>query len=143
MFSDSSIKIIRRLCFDSSAGLHHCMIPLGSIYWDDELPEERFSAFSHPDRDLVLRVFSIRISLWNKEKIGESDLLFFEKVRMMFPHWPLFQRLQLNRESQIAHEKVQQSAFELLSELSEKTSDSLGSSDCTGSFNATVDLEDK
>lgn len=143
MFSEHAAEIIETLRFDPSARMIRCTLPLGSIYWEDELPPDDFAAFLEPDRKLVMKVFSIRISYWSDDALGEADQQFFNDVRNKFPNWPLFQRLELNFDSRKAHEETQNSLLDFFALLSEH-SDKLSIETTEGGimrFSATIDLE--
>lgn len=87
-----------------------CLLPLASIYWTDELPDpdKMFFSFSDEvDRDYVVKLFAIRINYWNTGVMSENDQRFWENAKIQFPHWPLFQRLDLNETERQAHEATQ------------------------------------
>ena len=139
--SKRGVEIIESLRFEPQAEMRLCLIPLGSVYWSDELPVKMFLEFREAaDRDFAMRLFAIRINFWNNGAMKEEDQAFWNEAKARFPSWPIFQRLELTNESKSAHLKVQAEAeqfFVALSELGEMSNEGDYSSFC-----ATFRLED-
>jgi len=118
MFSEDVVKKIKALAFDPQAERLVSFLPLGSIFWVDELPKLRFHSFNEgTDRDLVLRLFSIRINYWNTGSMTPSDQALFANAQQKFPEWPFFRRLHLTAEERLAHEEAQRCSEKLWAEL--------------------------
>jgi len=118
MFSDDAARKIRSLTFDPQAEWLVSFLPLGSIFWRDELPKLQFLAFAEgADRDLMLRLFSIRIQYWNTNTMTADDQLIWREAQQQFPNWAFFRRLNLTAEERQAHEEAQRSSEEMWIEL--------------------------
>jgi len=112
MLSQDAINKIRALTLNPKAEMISCIIPLGSVYWTDELPGPyKFLAFTEgADRDYVIQLFAIRINYWNTGEMSSEDQQLWNSALIEFPEWPLFQRLHLNEAEKSAHENVQNDA---------------------------------
>jgi hypothetical protein len=138
------VEIIEKLRFEPQAEMRWCLVPLGSIYWSDELPRKMFLEFREAaDRDFAMRLFAIRINFWNNGAMKEEDEAFWNEAKTRFPSWPIFQRLELTNESKRAHLKVQAEAEQFFVDLSEEADEFK----CTNegdysSFSAAFRLED-
>jgi hypothetical protein len=94
------------------------ILPLASIYWDDELPQhQRFQAFSERDRKHVLRAFAIRMKLWSQQTLSKDDQQFWDRMRLAAPNWALFHRLVLSEDDQRAREAAEHQCARDLEEL--------------------------
>lgn len=118
MFSDDAARKIHALTFDPQAERLISFLPLGSIFWRDELPQLQFLAFAEgADRDLMLRLFSIRIQYWNTNTMTSENQLIWREAQQRFPDWAFFRRLNLTVEDKQAHEEAQRSSEEIWIEL--------------------------
>lgn len=146
MFSENAANIIQALPFDSQAEMISCLLPLGSIFWSDELPPLRFLAFTEgADRDAVMRLFAIRISYWNKGEMSAEEELFWDAAQKQFPEWSVFRRLNLSEAHRHQHERVQKQAEEFFDEMV-ASADEIELSKKEGgftSFSATFNLDDE
>jgi hypothetical protein len=119
--SNSAVATIESLRFDPEAEMRFCLIPLGSIYWSDELPSKMFLEFSEgADRNFAMRLFAIRINFWNSGELNSKERFFWNEAQARFSRWPIFQRMELTDESRRAHEEVQKEAEEFFVHLSEE-----------------------
>src|SRR5437660_7298024 len=51
------------------------ILPLGSIYWDDEIPDiTQFVTLPEDDRSRILHLFSIRFKIWDRSEEHTSEL---------------------------------------------------------------------
>ena len=142
--SKGGIAVIEKLRFDPQAEMRWCLIPLGSIYWSDELPGKMFLEFSDPkDRSFAMRLFAIRINFWNRDEMSSEEISLWNEAKARFPNWPIFQRLELTGERRQEHEKVQNEAEEFFVQLCDEA-DKLELSDEGDytSFSATFKLTD-
>ncbi len=61
MLSEGALEYLQTLSYDSDAEGRSCIIPLGGIYWADEIPDfHALLKVPKSDRDLIYRLFSIR-----------------------------------------------------------------------------------
>jgi hypothetical protein len=93
-------------------------LPVGSIYWEDEMPSRQDKAgLSVAERKAVNRLFSLRREIWHGAELSPEDAAFWEAARAEAPAWALFQRLSLSDDD---HEFLKQAeeegekAFEML-----------------------------
>jgi hypothetical protein len=111
--TERTAQIIRSLKFDSNAKIIYCQLPLGSITWSDEIPEDDLSSFwIGPDRDHILKLYGIRMNYWDTGTMSEEDKAYWEEAKKQFPEWPIFQRMELNEEERQAHEAVEKEVEE-------------------------------
>ena len=109
MLSEDAYNKITSLALDPEAKMVCCVLPLGSIFWTDELPDHRliFTSFAPGnDQEFVAKVFALRMRLWTDGRISEGDLEFWENARILFPNWPLFKRLELGKPEREALESI-------------------------------------
>lgn len=139
--SPKTEKMIQELNFDPNAKIIFCAIPLGSIFWTDEIPYENFLARGE-DKEQILKIFAIRISYWNNEKISFEDSILWEEAKSKFPRWPIFCRLELTPCERKIHEDTQNETehiFDFL--ISNADMVNLTENNGVTSFTAVFDLE--
>ena len=108
MLNAETLACLSTLTYRSDAKRQVCILPLGTIYWDDELPEiGKFAAFREPDRNEVLRAFAIRLRLWDHQSLADDDREFWDRLRSAAPQWAIFRRLELSEEDQRAREEAE------------------------------------
>jgi hypothetical protein len=91
MLSEETLTHFSTLTYRPDAKRQVCILPLGSVYWDDELPQMgKFAAFPEPDRNEILRVFALRLKLWDRQVLSDEDRQFWESVRSAAPNWAIF-----------------------------------------------------
>ena len=142
--SESAVEKIKALSHKADAEIIHCLLPLGSIFWSDELPDSklRFHEFKGDDHEFVMRLFAIRIGYWNDGVIPEEDRAFWEQAKTRFPDWPIFQRLEFTATAKAAHEEVEREFDNFLSVFSNEADEFTitQKNDHFSSFSATFDL---
>jgi hypothetical protein len=113
MLSDAAIAFLLPLKHRIDAERQSCILPLGGIYWDDEIPDfHALLKVPDHDRHLILRLFSIRFKIWDSQPLSQSDTEFWETARSQVPEYPLFERLELSEEDRRAQEQVERDAIE-------------------------------
>jgi hypothetical protein len=83
------------------------ILPLGSVYWKDELPEMR-DMLDTQDMRTVLRMFGIRLQLWDNEVLSAEDRELWDAVQRQVPDWALFKRLSLSDEQRASRQQAEQ-----------------------------------
>lgn len=74
MLTAGALEYLRPLAFDPSAERLSCLIPMGGIYWSDEIPDFRtLMHVKESDRNQIYRLFSIRFKLWAGEELADDD----------------------------------------------------------------------
>jgi hypothetical protein len=73
------------------------IIPLGSIYWDDEMPGYLdLMKLSEGEQNLIWQLFAIRFRIWDDERLQPEDRSLWEYAGSEAPDWALFRRLTLS-----------------------------------------------
>ncbi len=109
MLTKGAIDYLTPLTYLKSAERLSCYLPLGGIYWADEIPDfEVFTQLAEEDRIGILRLFRIRFALWNGHELNDDETAFLEAARKLVPDYGLFQRLELSPGDRLAHEQMEQ-----------------------------------
>ncbi len=142
MLSEPTIAQLSALTYQAEAKRGICWLPLGGIYWADELPSGRlFSDIAEGDRKHVLRMFALRARIWRGQDLSERDRKFWTTLRSDVPSWAFFQRLKLSPDDQRAQDEAEHSsaeAFEAL--LADADEVNITEEDGVQSFSASFDL---
>ena len=139
MLTDGALKYLRPLTFNPHAERLSCMIPLGGIYWSDEIPD--FHALMNvpeSDRKQIYRLFAIRFPLWAGEQLSDDDRSYWNGTQRLIPNYPVFHRVQISDDDRAAQAAAEQDAIAGFEELF-GGADELNIND-DGSFSATFDL---
>lgn len=90
-----------------------CLLPLGSIHWDDEIPDvARLMELTEVDQTQVWRLFAIRLKLWDKTALADEEQQFWTVAVQQVPECPIFQRLVLSMDEQQARAEAEQHCAE-------------------------------
>lgn len=103
MLNETALAYLSPLTYRADAKLKVCFVPLSGIYWDDEIPHLRH--FMHlPEDSLVqiLRLFGIRYRIWQSLSLTEDDRQYWNYAKSQLPDCPIFQRLKLSQDDQLA-----------------------------------------
>jgi hypothetical protein len=108
--TEQTIQEIRSLSFDPNAKIMPMVgTDIGSIAWSDEIPNQDFiSFFREPNYDQIYRLFSIRIHYWDTGTMSQENELYWREAQIQFPDWPLFQRLELNKQDRRTREEARE-----------------------------------
>ena len=69
LLTDAIIDLLRRLAVRADARRMVSLIPLGSIYWEDEMPDYLdLAKLSEDERNAVWRLFAIRFKVWDANR---------------------------------------------------------------------------
>jgi len=108
MLSEETLAQLSTLTFRHDAKRQVCILPLGSVYWDDELSQiQKFAAFPEPDRNEILRAFAIRLKVWDRQSLSDDDRQFWDSVRSAAPNWAIFRRLDPSDDERRERENVE------------------------------------
>jgi hypothetical protein len=102
------------------------ILSFGSIYWMDEMPTIGELLAKQDDMLIILRMFGIRLQLWDGEVLSAQDQHLWNGVKDQVPHWALFRRLNLNDEQKEVRKKAERQVeeeFECLSDGSDVVPD--------------------
>jgi hypothetical protein len=108
MVSKETLSQLSALTYHADAKRQVCILPLGSVYWDDELPQVgKFAAFPEADRNEIFRVFAIRLKVWDRQVLSDEDRQFWESMRSAAPNWAIFRRLDLSDADRREREEIE------------------------------------
>lgn len=107
MLSERMVAVLSALPYRPDSEWQVNILPFGSVYWKDEMPEMR-DMLDTQDMTTVLRMFGIRLQLWDDEALNAEDRQLWDAVRRQVPDWALFKRLSLCDEQRAAREKAEQ-----------------------------------
>lgn len=107
MLSERMVALLSALPYRPDAEWEVNILPFGSVYWKDEMPEMR-DMLDMQDMTTVLRMFGIRLQLWDNEVLNAEDRQLWDAVERQVPDWALFKRLSLSHEQRVAREKAEQ-----------------------------------
>jgi hypothetical protein len=143
MLGHTAVDFLRPLSFRAEAECRVCLLPLGGIYWEDELPAyEALHKLPESDRNAILRLFSIRFKIWAKQRLSADDQEYWNVACSQVPTYALFHRLELSTDERQAQERVEREAqkcFEALIAGADDLTVTEGE-DGLRSFSATFDL---
>ena len=114
MLSAELVSRLSQMPMRRDAELRVSYLPLGSIYWTDELNEivDELIAADEADADALLRLFRIRAHMWDEELVDDADREFFLAAREQVPDFALFQRLHIDGDALKLHREVKDAATE-------------------------------
>jgi hypothetical protein len=118
MLSGRAHDYLSKLRFDAHAERCLCAIPIGGIYWSDEIPD--FAALlgiPEDDRMSIYRLFSIRFRLWRKEPLSSEDERFWHYCKEAFPECPILRRTELSPDERQAQDRFEAEMIEGFREL--------------------------
>jgi|SRR5688572_26848691 hypothetical protein len=142
MLTEGAIAYLQPLTFSKTARRQACFLPLGGIYWDDEIPDfPALLEMPEEDRLGIFKLFAIRFKIWGGMELEAGEKLFLEKARAKVPDYALFQRLTLSHEDRAAQEQVEKDLTEGFAAMFEAADEvSISDKDGVQSFSATFDL---
>jgi hypothetical protein len=118
MLSDTIPAFLSDLTYRPDAKRQVCLLPLGGIYWEDEMPDLReIMKIPEHDRDQMFRLFGIRVRLWKGETLPADEQQLWDAARLQMPSWALFQRQAISADDRHAQEEAERTTAESLGEL--------------------------
>jgi hypothetical protein len=125
MLSERMVAVLSALPYRPDSEWEVCILPFGSVYWKDEMPEIR-DMLDTQDRTTVLRMFGIRLQLWDNEVLNAEDRQLWDAVQRQVPDWALFKRLSLSDEQRAAREQAEQQVQQEFESLGADQDEALG-----------------
>jgi hypothetical protein len=105
---ESTIALLNSLRFRADAKRKVCLIPLGSIYWEDEMPDLLdLVKLDADEQNAIWRLFGIRFKIWDGERLSADDAEFWEAARSEVSDWALFRRVTLSADDREARAKAE------------------------------------
>ncbi len=143
MLSETTLAHLSDLTYRSDAERRVCLLPLGGIYWEDEMPALRqIMKIPEEDRNQMFRLFGIRVKLWKGEALPADDQLFWDTARLQTPSWALFQRQTISADDRHAQDEAERATTKGLGELFARADKvSISEKDGLQRFTATLDLK--
>ncbi|MGC4072773.1 MAG: hypothetical protein QM760_09675 [Nibricoccus sp.] len=143
MIPPQAHEYLSSLRIDPHATRQCCLIPLGGIYWSDEIPDfKALLRVPEDERQSINRLFGIRFRLWANEVLSSEDDIFWCYCKKTYPECPILQRSILSQEDQEAQDACVTETivgFDALFSGAEKLEVKEGPHG-TQSFSATFDL---
>jgi hypothetical protein len=143
MLSEATAAQLSARTYRCDAKRRFCLLPLGGIYWEDEIPDLRqLWKLPEEDRNQIYRLFGIRYRIWKGASLHEDDQLFWETARSQVPDWALFQRVKVSPADQLAQDQTERIAKEEFEALLAEADQVTVSEKYPGveAFSATFDL---
>ena len=107
MLSEKMVSVLSALAYRPDAEWEVNILPFGSIFWKDEMPEIT-DLFDRPEDMMVIhRMFGTRIKLWDGEALDLQEQQMWDAVRVQVPRWALFKRVHLSEEQKLARAKAE------------------------------------
>jgi len=118
MLKQTTEDYLRGLTYEPTAERYSMFMPLGTIYWSDEIPDMKaLSELPDEGHEQVFRLMNIRAQLWNDEFLRVDDQVLWDDAQAKVPLCPLFQRLSLSKEDRDAQAEAEDSTREFIEHL--------------------------
>jgi hypothetical protein len=143
MLGDEALKYLSSLVYDPDAKRRGSIIPLGGIYWEDEIPDFR-KLTREMGRDAmkeVYRVFRIRFRIWKEMQITEDDQVFWDAVQELVPECPIFRRLELTEADRTAQKFVEDELVDMMEGFADSSTEAKIDQEGRFSFKLAPDKE--
>lgn len=141
MISETTLGFLSTLTYRADAKRQVCLLPLGGIYWEDEMPDILLMNIPEDDRNQILRLFGIRLRLWKGEPLLDGEQELWDMTYSQVPGWAFFQRQQISEDDQHAQEQAEQDSADALEALlADADRISIREKDGVQEFSATFDL---
>lgn len=110
MLSKSAVEFLSPMTYQDDAKRCYCILPFGSIYWDDEIPDfEALHSLGKQDYRAISGLFVIRSKLWRAEELTDQEEQYWEAAKSQLLNYPLFHRLELSVEDREAQDDLEAS----------------------------------
>lgn len=142
MMSETTLGFLSTLTYRADAKRQVCWLPLGGIYWEDEMPDiHHLTNIPEGDRNEIFRLFGIRLRLWKGEPLPDAEQQFWDTTYLQVPTWAFFRRTQISDDDQHAQEQAEQGSADALEALlADADRVSIREKDGVLEFSATFDL---
>ncbi len=143
MLSEATCAVLNSLTYRADANRWISLLPLGGIFWEDELPNTNqfLLRISDDQRRDIIRLFGIRVRLWKGDVLSDEDQQFWDRAHAVAPGWALFERLSVSPDELREQEETAKQAdivFEGLIGGADKVE--INEQDGVQSFSATFNL---
>ena len=108
MLTEATVALLNGLRFRPDAKRMVSLIPLGSIYWEDEMPSFlEIAKLPEDERNTIWALFGIRYKILDNKELGAGDEAFWNAAQAEAPDWALFHRLTLSTNDRKAREEAE------------------------------------
>jgi hypothetical protein len=114
MLSKTAQAYLSALTYRPAAERRTCYFPASGIYWEDEIPDLQ-ELMKLPEDGLlqILRLFPIRYGIWEGAPLTEDEQQLWNAARSQLPDCPLFQRVELSPDDQLAQDAAVRTGTEI------------------------------
>jgi hypothetical protein len=118
MLSKTAHAYLSALTYRPAAERRTCYFPTSGIYWEDEIPDlQQFMKLPEDGLLQILRLFHIRYGIWEGAPLAEDEQRFWNAAKSQLPDCPLFQRVGLSPDDQLAQGVAQRIGAEMTEAL--------------------------
>jgi hypothetical protein len=115
MLSTTTLEYLSTLTYRADAKRAVCWLPLGGIYWDDELPDiPTLMNIPEEDRIKIFRLFGVRVRIWRGDPLPFEDQQFWDTAQSLVPGWAFFRRQRVAADDQLAQDQAEKATTEAL-----------------------------
>jgi hypothetical protein len=108
MLSEKTVQHLATLVYRPDAEWFVNILPFGSVYWADEMPEvKQLVLFGIKDQLAILQMFSIRLKLWDGEALTTEERETWDAIRQQVPEWALLRRTEPSEEQRLARSEAE------------------------------------
>jgi hypothetical protein len=107
VLSEKIVAVLGAMPYQPDAEWEVNILPFGSIFWKDEMPEIRDLFDRTEDMGIIHAMFGMRLKIWDGDALNPEDQELWDTVRRRVPQWALFKRLSLSDEQRLAREKAE------------------------------------
>lgn len=114
MLNETAFAHLSSLTYRADAARRTHWYPISGIYWDDEIPDFP-QLMKVPEDGLIqiLRLLSIRCRIWQGEPLTGDDQGFWDDAKSQLPECPIFRRVKISTEDQLAQSAAVQAGAEI------------------------------
>jgi hypothetical protein len=121
MVSDKAVEVLAAMPFREDAEWEVGILPFGSVYWADEMPDIK-DIFDKPEDMMVLmKMFGLRLKIWDGKALTADEMAFWDALQRQVPNWALFKRLTLTDEQRLAREQAERQVMQEFDSLDDRT----------------------
>jgi hypothetical protein len=143
MLSEATSALLNTLTYRADARVRCSLMPLGGIFWEDELPDHNQFLSKIPDDDQrhIMRLFGIRVRLWDGQTLRHEDQQFWDAMQSLVPRWAFFERLSVSADELCRQDEIAKQAEEVYEALfAEADKVEISEQDGVKNFRVTFDL---
>jgi hypothetical protein len=145
---EECLKSYQGLRFNEKALLRENIIPLATIFWDDEHPQGLPQPICNSKKcfESISLLIAARSEYWEHAKISPKYSQVWQAAKTLIPEWAGFRRLSLSKEERLKIENCLQNALDWFSALHEASNGKMEFQESESGiieYSATIDLTDE